>query len=202
MVPPPEADEDDDDDPDHHGRFTRLTLGLGLGHVSGSLRAEPGFKPVDVLSHTAPVVGAALQVGGGAQNFAVAGELLYERMLRQLLEPSKVTFSLIGIGVTASLYLDEDWFVTGHLRWVFMLLYKSEIPCWVDGIDGTSGPGLGVTLGKEWFGRDDDDDGGSDDDDDHDNGLGVALQLNYASLSGDPKLKYVSGLVLLSLTHF
>jgi hypothetical protein len=100
-----------------------------------------------------------------------------------------VSFSLFGLGLTGSYYWDDDWFLTGHLRWVLMLLWKAEIPCWFDRGDGTSGPGVGLTLGKEWFG---DDDGG----------VGIALQANYAYLWGNPELHYLSGLALLTLTSF
>lgn len=188
--------EQQEEDEDHHGFFTRLTVGAGLGHVRGSLPPEPGFKPIDDLSHTAPVVGAAVQLGGGAGDLALAGELYYERMLRRVLDPSRVSFGLIGLGIAASYYLDNDWFLTGHLRWVLMTLYKAEIPCWADRLDATGGPGVGLTVGKEWFDRK------NNEDDDPDNGLGVALQGNYAKLYGNPELRYMSGLVLLSFTHF
>lgn len=211
LVATEDADEEEDDLPPHDGVFARFTPGLGIGHVSGKLGPEPGFKPIERLSHTGPVLGIAAQLGGGFENFALAGELLYERMLTRVLEPSRVSFSLFGVGLTASLYSTDDWFVTGHVRWLMMVLWKPEVPCWYSRGDATSGPGLGLTLGKEWFGhhrRDqyygeppypsarhrayDRDEGG----------IGLALQGNYASLSGNPHLDYLSGLVLLSLTHF
>jgi hypothetical protein len=201
--------------PPHRGLFARFTPGFGIGHVSGRLGPEPGFKPIDHLSHTGPVLGVSGQLGGGFENFAVAGELLYERMLTRVLEPSRVSFSLFGVGLTASAYFRNDWFVTGHARWLMMLLWKSEVPCWYDRGDATSGPGIGLTLGKEWYShrhRRNRDDGGSGypnpeyreerASDRGDGGIGLALQGNYASLSGNPSLDYLSGLLLLSLTHF
>ncbi|MFC1642607.1 hypothetical protein ACFL5O_07970 [Myxococcota bacterium] len=155
----------------------------------GALAPEPGFKPIVDLSHTAPVVGLAGQLGGGAEDFALSAELLYERLLTRLRAPSTVGFDLFGIGIAASMYSDEDWLVTAHLRWILMLLWKSDIPCWHDRGDGTSGPGIGVTLGKEWHPQ-------------ADGGIGVALQGNYAALSGNPELNYLSGLLLLTLTRF
>jgi hypothetical protein len=207
-----DPERDDDDLPPHRGVFARFTAGLGIGHVSGKLGPEPGFKPIDRLSHTAPVLGVAGQLGGGVENFALAGELLYERMLTRVLEPSRVSFSLFGAGFTASAYLRDDWFVTGHVRWLMMLLWKSEIPCWYDRGDATSGPGIGLTLGKEWYGHRHRRDRYSGDSpyrredqresDRGDGGIGLALQGNYASLSGNPDLDYLSGLLVLTLTHF
>jgi hypothetical protein len=211
-----DAEPEDEDLPPHRGVFARLTAGLGIGHVSGKLGPEPGFKPIDPLSHTAPVLGVAGQLGGGFENFALAGELLYERMLTRVLEPSRVSFSLFGVGFAASAYLRDDWFVTGHVRWLMMLLWKSEVPCWYDRGDATTGPGIGLTLGKEWYGhrhrRDryygDSPYGGEGtrarrhDEDRGEGGIGLALQGNYASLSGNPDLDYWSGLLVLTLTHF
>jgi hypothetical protein len=212
LVADEDSDQEDDDLPPHRGVFARFTAGVGIGHVSGKLGPEPGFKPIDPLSHTAPVLGIAGQLGGGFENFALAGELLYERMLTRVLEPSRVSFSLFGVGLTASLYSTDDWFVTGHVRWLMMLLWKSEVPCWYDRGDATSGPGIGLTLGKEWFGhshRRDRHYGDLQyrgehhrDSDRGEGGIGLALQGNYASLSGNPDLDYLSGLLLLTLTHF
>jgi hypothetical protein len=205
----------------HRGLFARFTAGVGIGHVSGKLGPEPGFKPIDRLAHTAPVLGVAAQLGGGLENFALAGELLYERMLTRVLEPSRVSFSIFGIGFTTSLYSRDDWFVTGHVRWLMMLLWKPQIPCWYQRADATSGPGLGLTFGKEWYRhhrRRDAYDRRPEyrngeyrseayrehmhDEERGDGGIGVALQGNYASLSGNPDLDYLSGLLLLTMTHF
>ncbi|MBN1606546.1 MAG: hypothetical protein JW940_07920 [Polyangiaceae bacterium] len=212
LVAAEDPEQDDDDLPPHRGVFARLTAGVGIGHVSGQLGPEPGFKPIDRLSHTAPVLAVAAELGGGVQNFALAGELLYERMLTRVLEPSRVSFSLFGIGLGASLYSTDDWFVTGHVRWLMMLLWKPEIPCWYERGDATSGPGIGLTLGKEWYSHQHHRDrtyGGSPyraeghrDAERGKGGIGLALQGNYASLSGNPDLDYLSGLLVLTMTRF
>lgn len=183
--PRPEREEEA-----HRGGFLRLTLGGGLGWVGGgSLMPEPGFRPVPDLSHSAPVLGVALQLGVGGSDLAVAGELYHERMLVRLKEPSVVGFSLWALGLAVSYYFDRDWFLTGHLRWVHLALWRPEVPCWYDRADGSGGPGVGLTAGKEWFGDDA-------------NAVGLALQVNYATLRGSPELDTVSGLVLLTFTHF
>lgn len=185
------AREQDDRDDDHEGFFARFTLGGGIGHVSGGrLGPEPGFRPMDSVSHTGPALGAAILFGGGVNDVAVAGELMYERVLTRLRDPSKISFSLYGLGITATAYNDDDWFLTAHLRWLMMMLWKSEIPCWVDRGDATMGPGLALTLGKEWF------------DDEEEDAVGIALQGNYAALTGNPELDYYSALLMLTLTTF
>ncbi len=188
--PPPGGEEGE---ADHAGGFVRLTLGLGVGHVEGGrLGPEPGFHPIEDLSHTGPVLGAAFLVGGGAADLALAGELTYERMLTHLERRSEVGFSLYGIGIAGTAYSDDEWFVTAHLRWLMMMLWRCEIPCWWDRGDTTMGPGVGVTVGKEWFDKNEDDE----------DAVGIALQGNYASLNGEPQVDYYSGLLLLTLTSF
>jgi hypothetical protein len=141
------------------------------------------------LSHAAPVLGVTAQFGGGARDVAIAGELLYERMLGGLDAPSQVSFQLFGVGFGGSYYLRDDWFLTAHVRWVGLYLWMNDVPCFCDRIDATWGPGLGLTAGKEWFrGKR--------------GGLGVALQVNYARLRGAPALTYASGLALFTLTRF
>ncbi len=174
----------------HHGIFARLSAGLGVGTVwGGDLGPKPGFKPVGDLSHTGPALSIAAQLGGGAEDYALAGELYYERLLTRLNEPSDVSFQMFGIGAALSWYSDEDWFATAHLRWLWMLLWKPEIACWYERGDGTSGPGIGLTLGKEWHNE-------------RGRGFGLGLQGNYVAFSGNPELDYLSGLVLVTLTAF
>lgn len=215
-------DEDEGEDAlPHRGLFARFTAGVGIGNVRGKLGPEPGFKPIDHLSHTAPVLGLAGQLGGGFENYALAGELLYETMITRVVEPSHVSFNLFGAGLTASAYFRNDWFVTAHLRYLLMVLWKAQIPCFWDRGDATAGPGIGLTFGKEWYGRRyrrdryvrGQDGRGADsryreyreheqEYEEDESGIGLALQGNYASLSGNPQLDYLSVLVLLTLTHF
>jgi hypothetical protein len=110
-------------------------------------------------------------------------------MLDDLEAPSQVGFHLLGAGLAGSYYGDDDWYVTAHLRWVLLLLWKQDMHCWSEKLDGTSGPGVALTLGKEWYGDDD-------------RGIGLAVQGNYARLTGSPELHYVSVLGMLSLTKF
>ncbi len=128
-------------------------------------------------------------LGGGGNDLAIAAELSFEHMLARVKEPSRAGFKLFGLGVTGSYYFEHDWFFTAHLRWVTMIVFMPDIECFWQCIDGTSGPGLGLTVGKEWFG-------------DGDGSVGLALQGNYAKLGGDPELTYASLLGLLTLTHF
>jgi hypothetical protein len=186
-APPPAAQRQDEDR--HHGFFGRLTAGLGIASVRGDLPPEPGFRPIEDMKHVAPVLGVAGLLGGGFENVSIAAELSYEHLLTRVKEPSRVGFQLFGFGVAGSLYLPEDWFLTAHLRWVSMILFKPDIECFWQCFDGTGGPGLGLTVGKEWYG-------------DGDGGVGIALQGNYARLQGTPQLTYASGLVLLTLTRF
>ncbi|HOU94158.1 MAG TPA: hypothetical protein PLU22_24070, partial [Polyangiaceae bacterium] len=182
-APPPEEDEP------HRGFFARFALGGGVANVRGSLPPKPGFKPIEDLNHTAPVLAMSGLLGGGGHDLAIAAELSFEHMLTRVKEPSRAGFKLFGLGVTGSYYFEQDWFFTAHLRWVTMIVFMPDIECFWQCIDGTSGPGLGLTVGKEWFG-------------DGDGSVGIALQGNYAKLGGDPELTYGSLLALLTLTHF
>lgn len=188
-VSSPDEEDEDDDDASRRGFFRRLSVGLGVASVSGDLPPKPGFKPIYDLEHVAPVFALSVAVGGGGGDFALALELSYEQLLRQVQEPSRVGFKLFGVGLSANYYLDRDWFLSGHLRWVAMIPYLPDIPCVWDRFEGTGGPGFGLSLGKEWFG-------------DGENGIGLALQGNFARLQGTPELSYASGLLLLTLSRF
>lgn len=192
------ADRSDDDVEPHAGLFAHLDLGLGYGAIlGGSLAPEPGFRPIDDLSFAGPVLGTSLQVGGGAENIAVAVELLYEVMLTEKEEPSNVGFQMFGIGLAGTYYTDEDYLIGAQLRHLGMLLWREDIPCFWDRGASASGPGVGVTLGKEWFGR-----RGRTDGRRGKGGLGIALQGNYAKFDGDASFDYMSVLLQLSMTAF
>jgi hypothetical protein len=165
----------------------------------GALGPEPGFKPVPELNHAAPVLGFAAQLGGGGWNTALAVEVLYERMLVRLKEPSTVGFQLFGIGVAGSHYFERDWFLTAHLRWIGLLVSMPSVPCFWDRTNGTGGPGIGLTIGKEWF---ESERKGRREMDEDEGAIGLAVQGNYAHLTGSPELRYASGLVLVTFTHF
>jgi len=182
------AGEQREDEP-HRGFFARFALGGGVGNVRGSLPPKPGFKPIEDLNHTAPVLALSGLLGGGGHDLAIAAELSFEQMLARVKEPSRAGFKLFNLGVTGSYYFEQDWFFTAHLRWVTMIVFMPDIECFWQCFDGTGGPGLGLTVGKEWFG-------------DGDGSIGVALQGNYAKLGGDPELTYRSLLALLTFTHF
>jgi hypothetical protein len=156
---------------------------------NGDLKVEPGFRPVEDLSHSGPVLGAYLQGGVGHSDFALAVELMYERMLTRLEEPSNVSFQSFGLGVAAAYYFDSDFHLGAQLRYVGLLMWRRQIPCFWDQGDWTWGPGVGATLGKEWFGDDD-------------SGIGLAVQGSYAFLTGKPDLRYASVLGVLTLTGF
>lgn len=200
-----QAEDQEEEVEPHRGFFAHFDVGLGYGFVQGgALGPEPGFRPVDDLSFSGPVFGTSLQFGGGAEDFSLAAELMYELMLTEKEEPDNVGFQMFGIGLGANYYTDDDFLIGAQLRYLGMILWREDIPCFWDRGVGTSGPGIGVTLGKEWFGdrrrnqRDDDD----NDDDDNEGGIGIALQGNYAAFQGDPDLRYMSLLLQLSLTHF
>src|SRR5512145_266394 len=150
----PEREREAAEDPPHRGVYSRFTAGLGVGHVGGgNLRAKPGFKPIYGLDHTAPVLSLAGQVGAGTENLAFAVEVLYEQMLKRVPAPSDVGFHLIALGIAGSYYLPHDLFVTAHLRWVGLILRMPDCLCLSDRLDSTAGPGVGLTVGKEWFAR-------------------------------------------------
>jgi hypothetical protein len=190
----------------HAGLYARFTAGFGVGHIgNGDLPPKPGFKPIYGLGHTSPVLSVAGQVGAGAENFALAAELLYEQMLTRVEHPSPVGFQIVALGLAGSYYTEHDWFATGHLRWVGLLYRMSDCKCFFDQLDSTWGPGVGITLGKEWFSR------LSSEYSSHEqwrrsrrrhSSIGLAVQGNYARFVYAPKLEYYSGLVLLTLSHF
>lgn len=185
----------------HSGFFTHLDLGLGYGFIlGGALGPEPGFRPIDDLSFSAPVLGTSLQLGGGGRDFSVAAELSYEMMLVDKEKPDNVGFQMFGIGLGANYYTEDDYLIGAQLRYLGMILWRENIPCFCDRPLGTSGPGVGLTLGKEWYRRE----RHADDDREHRNkgGMGLALQGNYAAFNSDPDLHYASLLLQLSLTAF
>lgn len=192
----PASEEKEETDDDHEGRFFRLTLGPGYGLVgtSGRVDPQPGFKPIDGFTHGSPTLGFGLLFGGDlVENMSLAFEMLYERMLINLKEPSSMSFNLFGIGAALSYYFDSDWYLTGHLRYLLLLMWRHEMVCEVTPFDkymSSSGPGAAVTFGKEWFG-------------DNDRGVGIALQLGYAYfLTSEPNFHYASLSLLFSVTRF
>ncbi len=180
----------------HEGFFGHLDLGLGYAAVrGGSLPPEPGFRPIDDLSFSGVVLATSAQVGGGVEDFALAAELLYEVMLTEREEPDNVGFQMFGIGIAGAHYTDDDFLIGAQLRYLGMLLWRDNIPCFWDRGVTASGPGVGVTLGKEWF-RD------SQDDHRREGGMGIALQGNYATFDGGADFDYLSFLLQLSMTRF
>lgn len=193
-------------DPPHHGFFYRFTVGGGMGTVGGGdLLPKPGFKPIYGLRHSSPVLSLAVQLGGGSKNFALAAELFYEQMLERVESPSPVGFRLIGLGLAASYYFEHDWFLTGHLRWVGLIMRMADCPCFFNQLESASGPGVGLSLGKEWFSRSSHASSGSGWDRQgkrRSSSIGFAIQGNYARFDGFANLDYASGVILLSLSHF
>lgn len=184
----------------HRGFFAHADLGLGYGWIfGGSLGPEPGFKPVNDLSFSGPVLNTSLQLGGGGRDLSVAAELLYEVMLTEREQPSNIGFQMFGIGLGATYYTDDDYLLGAQLRYLGMILWREDVPCFWDRAVGTSGPGVGVTLGKEWFGRSRR--RGHTNERKH-GGIGLALQGNYAAFQSDPNFRYLSLLLQLSLTRF
>lgn len=198
---PPAREREKKEVEPHSGVFVHWDLGLGYGFVlDGALGPEPGFRPIDDLSFSGPVLGTSFQLGGGARDFSVAGELSYEVMLTDKEKPDNVGFQMFGIGLGANYYTDDDILIGAQLRYLGMILWRENIPCFCDRPIGTAGPGIGLTLGKEWYDRDI-----------HSNhererrekgGLGLALQGNYAAFQSDPDLHYASLLLELSMTAF
>jgi hypothetical protein len=107
---------------------------------------------------------------------------------------------MFGIGLGANYYTDDDFLIGAQLRYLGMILWRESIPCFCDRPLGTSGPGVGLTLGKEWYKRDPHASG--DRERREKSGLGLALQGNYAAFNSEPDLKYASLLLELSLTAF
>ncbi len=192
-----EADDEEKEEEPHEGLFAHFDLGLGYGAVrGGSLGPEPGFRPIDDLSFSGLVLATSMQLGAGVEDFALGVELLYEVMLTEKEEPDNVGFQMFGIGLGATYYTDDDYLIGGQLRYLGMILWREGIPCFWDRGATASGPGVGLTLGKEWYderregqGRDK-------------GGLGLALQGNYAAFEGDADFDYVSLLLQLSMTRF
>lgn len=185
----------------HSGFFGHLDLGVGYGFImGGKLGPEPGFRPIDDLSFSGPVLGVSTQLGGGAEDFSIAGELSYEVMLSEKEEPDNVGFQMFGIGLAANYYTDDDYLIGAQLRYLGMILWRESLPCFCDRALGTSGPGVGLTLGKEWYDRRH----RADDDRVHRDkgGHGLALQGNYAAFGTDPNFKYLSIMLQYSMTAF
>jgi hypothetical protein len=68
-------------------------------------------------------------------------------------------------------------------------MWREEISCFWDRGDWSWGPGVGVILGKEWFGG-------------NKSGHGLAPHGSYARLRGEPKLDYASLLGKFTLSWF
>lgn len=189
--------EGKEDEP-HEGAFANFDLGLGYGAViGGSMSGAPGFRPIDDLSFSGPVFASSAQVGAGFENFALAGELLWEVMITEKEEPDNVGFQMFGIGLAAAYYMDDDYFIGAQLRYLGMILWREGIPCFWDRGASAGGPGVGVTLGKEWYDAPEDNGGRRDK-----GGTGISLQGNYATFDGDAQFDYVSVLLQLSMTRF
>jgi hypothetical protein len=138
-----------------------------------------------------------LQLGAGFEDFALAAEVLYEVMLTEKEDPDNVGFQMFGIGLAAAYYTDDDFLIGAQLRYLGMILWREGIPCFWDRGASASGPGIGVTLGKEWYDEREHNGGTRDK-----SGLGIALQGNYAKFEGDADFDYLSLLLELSMTRF
>src|SRR5690606_1937853 len=108
-----------------------------------------------------------------------------------------VGFQMFGIGVAAAYYMGDDYFVGAQLRYLGMILWREGLPCFWDRAASASGPGVGLTIGKEWY-DDAEHNGGRRDK----GGMGISLQGNYAAFEGDADFDYLSVLVQLSMTRF
>lgn len=202
--PVPEADPREEPDKEREAKvhapnghaFARTLVAFGVGKLwGGPVRAAPGFRGLPDLDHLSPTIKLDLEAGFGARNLAFALELDYEAMLSGLPAPTGVDFQFFGVGVSGSYYFQHDLYLTAHLRYLWALLYRSDVPCFCDRFEGTGGPGVGLTIGKEWF---------------HEwrrgaherGGVGLAVDLAYARFGDDPKLHYASAALALTLTAF
>ncbi len=195
---PEEENEEEDGDEDHHeGFFFRFRLGLGWAWMlgQGALRPAKGLRLIEDPEHDSPALSLALDLGGGFLDLGLHLGVLWERMILRADEPEEMGFSLFGLGGGLTYYFtDNDFYVTADVRLIGMLLYYPEVICedyYADRFESYRGPGVSLTLGKEWFG---DDDGG----------IGLGVQGNYARLTkdGGGRFDYASVMLVLSLTHF
>lgn len=185
------------DDQDHEGFFSRFSLGLGYGTYVGDGRADPipGVRVIEDPSHGSLALNLALDWGTGIiDNLAIHIGFAFETLLDSDEDSSIDGFYLFGIGGGASYYfVPVDIYLSGHIRWVGALLYIPDAPCSVlslEKLEGFSGIGLSLSIGKEWF------------DDEKSLGFGIGLQGNYVHLGGKPDIDYFSVMLVPTLTNF
>ncbi|MFO8073162.1 MAG: hypothetical protein R6V85_14920 [Polyangia bacterium] len=181
----------------HRGFFFRMNLGLGWSWIfgRGTLSPAKGLRRIDDPEHHSPALSLALSLGGGLRSFALHLGVLVERMVLRARDPVEMGFTLLGIGGGLTYYFTEhDFFATARARLVGLMLYQPGVLCddfFEDKYQWYGGPGVSLTLGKEWFG---DDEGG----------VGLGIQGSWARLEKDSgtRFDYASVLVLLTVSHF
>lgn len=181
----------------HHGFFFRMNLGLGWSWIfgRGTLGPAKGLRRIDDPEHHSPALSLALSLGGGLRDFALHLGVLVERMVLRARDPVEMGFTLLGIGGGLTYYFTEhDFFATARARLVGLMLYQPGVLCddfFEDKYQWYGGPGVSLTLGKEWFG---DDDGG----------VGLGIQGSWARLEKESgtRFDYASLLLLLTVSHF
>jgi hypothetical protein len=195
--PAEDEGEEEQEDDHHEGFFFRFRLGLGWAWMlgRGALRPAKGLRLIEDPEHDSPALGLALDLGGGFLDLGLHLGVLWERLILRADEPEELGFSLFGLGGGLTYYFtDNDLFATVDVRLIGLLLYLPGVMCedyYADRFESYRGPGVSLTLGKEWFG---DDDGG----------IGLGIQGSYARLAkgGGGRFDYASVMLVLSLTHF
>jgi hypothetical protein len=192
------AEEAEEEEADHHeGFFFRFRLGLGWAWMlgEGALRPAKGLRLIEDPEHDSPAFSLALDLGGGFLDLGLHLGVLYERPILRADGPEEMGFSLFGFGGGLTYYFtDNDFFATAEVRLIGLLLYLPGVICedyHEDKFESYRGPGVSLTLGKEWFGGDD-------------GGIGLGIQGSYARLAkdGGGRFDYASAMLVLTVTRF
>lgn len=189
---------EDEDGAEHRGFFFRFALGLGWGWIGGegTLPPSKGVVAVEDPAHNAPLFNLALSLGGGVFGFALHVGGVYEKMLLRADDPTEMGFTLMGVGGGLTYYFtDYDFFATAQVRFMGLMIFMKDVICddyFADKFEWYRGPGVALTLGKEWFKEE------------KDKGVGLGLQFNFARLSHDNgvTIDYMSLLLMLTISKF
>ena len=189
---------EEQEEDDHEGFFFRFALGLGWGWLrgDGTLPPAKGIRAIEDPEHDSPVFNMALSLGGGFLDLALHVGVVYERMILRDDSPTEMGFTLMGIGGGLTYYFtDFDFYATAQIRLMGLMMYMKDVVCdsyCADKYEWYRGPGIALTLGKEWF------------EEEKDRGVGLGIQFNWAHLThdDDATISYTSLLLLLTVTKF
>lgn len=189
--------EHEEEDDAHKGFFSRFELGLGYAWIFGGgvMPPAPGLSRIENPFHHTPTLSLSADFGGSiVPNLSLHAGFLVEKPILRYHGREKMAFNLLGLGIGVSYYFTPyDLFLTGRFRVVGMFIFLPDVACekyFKDKYEVYGGPGLSITLGKEWFGNDD-------------GGVGIGLQMNYYHIiHSSIDFDYLSLLFVLTVTGF